>query len=153
MHNPHASQGSNNALSTESLRGSDAVSVRELADMRSAGREHTVLDVREARELDICRLEGALHIPMAEIPARTDVLPTNQPLVVICHHGARSQIVVDFLRNAGFDNAINLNGGIEGHLPSPTSYFRSQGATAGILRCTVSGWARSRYAVKSSTCS
>src|ERR1700722_2707055 len=56
------------ALSTESVRGSDDVSVRELADMRSAGREHTVLDVREARELDICRLEGALHIPMAEIP-------------------------------------------------------------------------------------
>ena len=71
------------------------------------------LDVQEARELDICRLEGALHIPMAEIPARTDVLPTKQPLVVICHHGARSQMVVDFLRNAGFDNAINLNGGIE----------------------------------------
>jgi rhodanese-related sulfurtransferase len=44
---------------------------------------------------------------------RTDDLPTNQPLVVICHHGARSQMVVDFLRNAGFDNAINLNGGIE----------------------------------------
>ncbi len=42
-------------------------------------------------------LEGALHAPMAEIPARTDDLPTNQLLVVICHHGARSQMVVDFL--------------------------------------------------------
>ena len=105
MYSRSVSQGSNNAMSTESLRGSDAISVRELADMRSAGREHTVLDVREARELDICQLEGALHIPMAEIPARTDDLPTNQPLVVICHHGARSQMVVDFLRNAGFDNA------------------------------------------------
>jgi rhodanese-related sulfurtransferase len=58
-------------MSTEPLRGSDAISVRELADTRSAGKEHTVLDVREARELDICRLEGALHIPMAEIPAHT----------------------------------------------------------------------------------
>ena len=80
--------------------------------MRIAGKEHTVLDVREARELDICRLEGALHVPMAEIPARTDDLPTNQLLVVICHHGAHSQMVVDFLRNAGFDNAVNLHGGI-----------------------------------------
>ena len=62
--------GSNDALSEEPLLGSDAISVRELADMRSTGREHTVLDVREARELDICQLEGALHIPMAEIPAR-----------------------------------------------------------------------------------
>ena len=70
--------------------------------MRSTGGEHVVLDVREARELDICQLEGALHIPMAEIPARVDDLPTNQPLVVLCHHGARSQMVVDFLRDAGF---------------------------------------------------
>ena len=56
-------------MPTEPLRGSDVISVRELADMRSAGKKHTVLDVREARELDVCRLEGALHIPMAEIPA------------------------------------------------------------------------------------
>src|ERR1700690_1138064 len=100
-------------MSTEALRGSDAISVRELADMRSAGKEHTVLDVREARELDICRLDGALHIPMAAIPARTDNLPTDHLLVVICHHGARSQMVVDFLRSAGFDHAINLDGGID----------------------------------------
>jgi rhodanese-related sulfurtransferase len=100
-------------MSTEPLRGSDAISVRELAGMRSAGKEHTVLDVREAREFDICGLEGALHIPMAEIPARIDDLPTNELLVVICHHGARSQMIVDFLRSAGFDNAVNLDGGID----------------------------------------
>jgi hypothetical protein len=45
-------------MSTEPLTGSEAISVRELADMRSAGKEHMVLDVREARELDVCRLEG-----------------------------------------------------------------------------------------------
>ena len=100
-------------MSTEPLRGSDAMSVRELADIRGEGKEHTVLDVREARELDVCRLEGALHIPMADVPARTDDLPTDQLLVVMCHHGARSQMVVDFLRNAGFDNAVNLDGGID----------------------------------------
>jgi rhodanese-related sulfurtransferase len=87
-------------MSIEPLRGSDAISVRELADIRSAGKKHTVLDVREARELDVCRLEGALHVPMGEIPARADDLPTDQLLVVICHHGARSQMVVDFLRSA-----------------------------------------------------
>jgi len=81
--------------------------------MRSTGQEHRVLDVREARELDICRLEGTLHIPMTEIPTRVDDLPTKHPLVVVCHHGARSQMIVDFLRSAGFDNAVNLDGGID----------------------------------------
>ena len=98
---------------TEPSRRPDAISVRELADMRGAGKEHTVLDVREARELEICQLEGALHVPMAEIPDRTDDLPTDHLLVVICHHGVRSQMVVDFLRDAGFDNAVNLDGGID----------------------------------------
>ncbi|MGO9422538.1 rhodanese-like domain-containing protein [Roseiarcus sp.] len=92
---------------------SDAISVQDLAVMRSAGREHLVLDVRAARELEICRLDGALHIPMAEIPARVGELPASHPLVVICHHGARSRMIVDFLRDAGFGNAVNLEGGIE----------------------------------------
>jgi rhodanese-related sulfurtransferase len=113
MYRSSVSPGSNFEMPTEPLRGSDVISVHELADMRSAGKKHTVLDVREARELDVCRLDGALHIPMAEIPAQTDSLPTDQLLVVICHHGARSQMVVDFLRNAGFDNAVNLDGGID----------------------------------------
>src|SRR5258707_1217549 len=113
MYSSRVSQGSNLAMPTEPLRGSDMISVRELADMRSAGKKHTVLDVREARELDVCQLEGALHIPMAEIAAQTDNLPTDHLLVVICHHGARSQMVVDFFRTAGFDNEVNLDGGID----------------------------------------
>ena len=100
-------------MSVETRVGPVSISVSELAEMRRAGAEHVVLDVREMRELDICRLEGASHIPMADVPAHADRLPRHQPLVVMCHHGARSQRVVDFLRKAGFDNAINLDGGIE----------------------------------------
>jgi rhodanese-related sulfurtransferase len=100
-------------MSIKPLRQSDAISVRELADMRSAATEHAVLDVREARELDVCRLDDALHIPMAEVPARAEELPTDRLLVVVCHHGVRSQMVVDYLRSAGFDNAVNLDGGID----------------------------------------
>lgn len=113
MYGSSVGQGSNLAMSTEPLKGLDAISVHELADMRSSGKALSVLDVREARELDVCRLEGALHIPMAQISARTDDLPTDQLLVVLCHHGVRSQMIVDFLRSAGFDKAVNLDGGID----------------------------------------
>lgn len=81
--------------------------------MRRAGKEHLVLDVREARELDVCQLEGALHIPMADVPSHVDNLPRGQPLVVVCHHGGRSRRIVDFLQNSGFDNVVNLEGGVE----------------------------------------
>jgi hypothetical protein len=54
MQGSRVSQGSNLAMATESLRGSDMICVRELADMRSAGKKHTVLDVREASWKALC---------------------------------------------------------------------------------------------------
>lgn len=92
---------------------SEGISVRELDAMRRASQPHTVLDVREAEELAICQLDGVLHVPMNEVPARVADLPRDQPVVVLCHHGVRSRMVVDYLRGAGFGNAINLDGGID----------------------------------------
>jgi rhodanese-related sulfurtransferase len=91
----------------------DAISVRELAAWRQAKTAHVILDVREADELDICKLEGALHIPMAQIQGRIDDVPTDVPVVVMCHHGSRSMRVVNFLRKAGRGNVFNLDGGID----------------------------------------
>lgn len=71
-----------------------------------------ILDVREENELSICRIEGALHIPMAEVPDRYAELPKDVPLIVFCHHGMRSLKVVEYLKARGLENAINLTGGI-----------------------------------------
>jgi rhodanese-related sulfurtransferase len=90
-----------------------SISVFQLQDLRQAGVPHTVLDVREPDELAICRVENAIHIPMAQVPQRLSELPADRPLVVMCHHGMRSLRVVNFLRGNGFDNAINLDGGID----------------------------------------
>jgi len=95
------------------MDGQDAISVQQLAAWQDSNAAHVVLDVREAEELAICRFETALHIPMQQIPARLAELPMNEPLVVICHHGMRSMQVVNFLRDAGRHNAVNLDGGID----------------------------------------
>ena len=71
-----------------------------------------LLDIREDHELDICRIEGAFHIPMGEIPDRCDTLPRDRPIVVFCHHGMRSAHVQKFLQDKGFDNIINMKGGL-----------------------------------------
>lgn len=70
------------------------------------------LDVREASELAICKIEGALHIPLGEIPDRYNTLPKDQPIVIFCHHGMRSLNAQNFLISKGFDNIINMQGGI-----------------------------------------
>jgi rhodanese-related sulfurtransferase len=88
------------------------ISAIDAAKLREQNSEVVFLDVREDSELAICRVDGALHIPMGDIPARYESLPRESPLVVFCHHGMRSMSVVQFLGAKGFQNAINLTGGI-----------------------------------------
>jgi rhodanese-related sulfurtransferase len=89
------------------------MSVQDLAKWRADGTPHAILDVREPYELAICQIDGTLHVPMAHVPARLADIPADVPLVVMCHHGGRSQAVVTFLRRAGRANATNLEGGID----------------------------------------
>ena len=65
------------------------ISAKEAAILRENSNEAIFLDVREDSELAICKIEGALHIPMGEVPKRHEALPKEPPLVVFCHHGMR----------------------------------------------------------------
>jgi rhodanese-related sulfurtransferase len=88
---------------------------RDLADWRAdTGRPAPVLvDVREPWEFAHCRIEGSRLIPLQTIPAHVDELPRDQDLVLVCHHGNRSQRVAQWLEQAGFSRLFNLRGGVE----------------------------------------
>ena len=81
-----------------------------LAD--SSRPQPVLLDVREPWEYETCHIQGALLITMSSIPARQEELDPEQPIVCICHHGARSMQVGAFLERAGFEHVVNLTGGV-----------------------------------------
>lgn len=90
------------------------VSVIEAAQLRQTSPDDTqIIDVRESYELDICRLPGARHIPMREIPAQFSTLPTDKHLLILCHAGSRSRRVTEFLRDRGLKAVSNIAGGID----------------------------------------
>lgn len=76
-----------------------------------------VLDVREPWELQTASVKPAgfelLHMPMHTIPARLQDLPRERPIACLCHHGARSAQVTHFLQQHGFNEVVNLSGGID----------------------------------------
>ncbi|MDP3541245.1 MAG: rhodanese-like domain-containing protein [Elusimicrobiota bacterium] len=88
------------------------MTVNEYAAWRRANKAHLLLDVRQPEEYATARLDGAVLIPLDELPGRLAELPKALPLVVLCHHGMRSAHAVHHLREAGFD-ALNLVGGID----------------------------------------
>jgi adenylyltransferase/sulfurtransferase len=89
------------------------ITVEEASRLLAAAPHRVVLlDVREPYEVRICRIEGSRHIPQRQIPARIDDLPRDQHILVLCHHGGRSQRVTEFLRAHGFPAVSNVQGGI-----------------------------------------
>jgi len=90
------------------------ISVRELSARLEGPEPPALLDVREPFEWGICNLEtrGARLLPLAELPGALDSLDPDRELVVYCHTGNRSGLAVRFLRQAGFERARNLAGGI-----------------------------------------
>ncbi len=82
-----------------------------LADQSRAA--PVVLDVREPWEIETAKIVGSVSIPMREIPARSEELDDDAPIVCLCHHGARSAQVAMFLESRGHANVFNLQGGID----------------------------------------
>jgi adenylyltransferase/sulfurtransferase len=89
------------------------ISVSELKRRRDAHESLVLLDVREPDEIATASIDGAMLIPMGEIPARASELPTDMPILVLCHSGGRSGRVTGYLNANGFPNAVNVAGGID----------------------------------------
>jgi rhodanese-related sulfurtransferase len=89
------------------------ITPRDLAVRLGGERQPLLLDVREAWELSIARIDVALHMPMNDVPDRLEELNPDQEIVVLCHHGRRSRQVVVFLKQSGFRQVLNLVGGID----------------------------------------
>ena len=71
-----------------------------------------LLDVREPDEYDAAHIPGITLIPMGEVADRLSEIPTDRQVIVTCRTGNRSGQVVDFLRQQGFTNVHNMEGGI-----------------------------------------
>ncbi len=86
--------------------------VTELETVLQNGSAPTIIDVREDFELEISKLQGAMHIPMNEVPKRLEELNTDLDYVVMCRTGVRSAQICEFLSNQNFKSVANLTGGI-----------------------------------------
>ena len=72
-----------------------------------------LLDVRESFEFEYGNIPGSVLIPMNQVQQKLFELKADQEIVVICHHGIRSQMVANLLEHSGFSRVCNLIGGID----------------------------------------
>jgi len=92
------------------MRELTAIALRDL--LETADPRPLLLDVREDWEFEICHLEDSLLLPMRQIPTLITRVSPQQVIVVICHHGIRRRLVVEYLEQSGFARVFNLTGGV-----------------------------------------
>jgi rhodanese-related sulfurtransferase len=91
------------------------ISVRELQEELAGANPPRLIDVREAAEWELCRIPGAELLPLSQWPqiAVETLTDKNQPLLMQCHHGARSGRATAWLLGQGYTNVRNIAGGID----------------------------------------
>lgn len=91
-----------------------------------------VLDCREDQEWVAGHIDGAVHVPMSEIPSRlardAGELTPQRHIVVVCKMGARSAHVAGWLNRNGYD-AVNLDGGMLAWAASGRPMITADGGT------------------------
>ena len=83
------------------------------ARMAAAAGAFVLVDCREAKELAVASVPGAMHLPMMEVPARLAELDKSKEIAVMCHHGMRSGQVAAYLAKMGFQRVASVAGGID----------------------------------------
>ena len=96
--------------------GDESVVEVKAAQVQAAiegGEALVLVDVREAWEWMSGHIEGAIHIPMGQLPARMDELSREDELVIYCHTGQRSLVARQFFLAQGYRDVRSLRGGVE----------------------------------------
>lgn len=87
------------------------VSREEAQEMVAQGAQ--LVDVRAEHEWEMGRIEGAKHLPLAELSERVGEIDRERPVVLYCRGGNRSTMAAEALAAEGFD-AVKLREGIVG---------------------------------------
>lgn len=70
-----------------------------------------LLDVRENDEWAAGRIDGAVHIPLAELPSRVAEVDRDRPVVTVCRSGGRAGRAAELLAQAGVSAEV-MGGGM-----------------------------------------
>ncbi len=97
------------------------ITVTELGKKLKSEEKFILLDVREESELDQAKIaDSRLQVtPMSRLAREgtsalsESIQKKEHPVYVICHHGSRSKQVTMWLMQQGYENVINVRGGID----------------------------------------
>ena len=103
----------------------------EVAARLVDGGDSVLIDVRELEEWRVGRAPQAVHIPLGELGARLDELPSDRNLIMVCRSGVRSDRAASALVGLGVP-AANLAGGMQAWQAAALPVVADEGRPGGV---------------------
>ncbi|MEE9343548.1 MAG: rhodanese-like domain-containing protein [Gammaproteobacteria bacterium] len=95
------------------MLGIKEINVNKLKEhLASDNSERRLIDIRSEAEMAQGVIPGAEMVPMHLVPLKAEQWRDSDSVILYCRSGARSGQVCAFLQQQGYDNVINLRGGI-----------------------------------------
>jgi len=92
------------------------ITAEETLKMIREGEAHLLLDIRTEGEASVIALSGknVLQIPLQHLfeKENLDKLPTDRPILIVCHSGTRATMAAMSLKVAGIPNIRVVKGGL-----------------------------------------
>lgn len=88
------------------------ITVAYLYSLQQKQDDMVLLDVRDPHEWQICHIDGAVHIPLSELPRRIDEFNKEQNIYIYCLSGARSKKAQQTFVEEGYHRVYSVSGGI-----------------------------------------
>jgi rhodanese-related sulfurtransferase len=91
----------------------ETVPIISVDELHQDLKTHTLLDSREPAEFDISHIPSAIFVGYKQFnPESIRNIPKDQPIVIYCSVGVRSEKIGRRLIDMGYQNVKNLYGGI-----------------------------------------
>lgn len=89
------------------------VTPEQVMEMQQRGEAITLLDVRDAPEVNLAKIPGTLHVSRGNLETKIEALiPRDAHVIIYCASGNRSAFAAETMQQMGYANVASMAGGI-----------------------------------------
>lgn len=90
------------------------ITPQEVKELRKIGKTLEMIDVSMPTEFRECHAEQARNVPLDSLDPKTLMGSRNgDPLYILCRSGTRSRMACEKIVSAGYDNVVDVEGGMK----------------------------------------
>lgn len=93
------------------ISGAQQINIEAYLENYYKQNNHVLIDVRTVGEFKTGHLPNAKNIPLNEVANKLSKIPKNKTVILVCQTGNRSNFAAKTLKQAGYEDVINLTGG------------------------------------------